>query len=352
MSLRKTLLTISFALSYIIANAQCGGDCTRCDPTLTAGFPLIVGNGEVVCFTTTPSSFPLSITVDPGGVLRLYDGVTLNTMWAGLVSGSVSNNGRIEMGTCAKMATASFSQASDNRNVWIGPSTADCGGCAATITATGSDGPRDINFAENCCMDLIPSPAHDLTENCTLLPVEISSMECIAKKEGIIINWSTHSEKNNSHFIVEKSNDLNNWVRVDSTVSKAYNGFSSTELNYSIEDKTVAERALYYRIVQFDMDGTSSISSVRYIETQEMEWDAQLYLASQKSLTITLYDKHSEIAIVKIHDLKGNLLFEKKYNYEQNSINEELDLSQLGSGYYVVSASSASFHETIKIIRP
>jgi hypothetical protein len=67
------------------------------------------------------------------------------------------------------------------------------------------------------------------------------------------LNWSTASEENNSHFVVERSVDSENFMAIGQLVNGAGN---ATSINaYSSFDLNVPVGALYYRIKQIDFDG-------------------------------------------------------------------------------------------------
>lgn len=83
----------------------------------------------------------------------------------------------------------------------------------------------------------------------TVLPVSLISCESEVKWDDIHITRTTASEQNNSHFMIEKSTDLNNWETI-ATEPWAWN---SNEINqYEIVDHQELEWKFYYRITQVD----------------------------------------------------------------------------------------------------
>ena len=83
------------------------------------------------------------------------------------------------------------------------------------------------------------------------LPVELSQFEGVVYPMFNLINWTTESENNSSHFDLESSIDGENWKLV--TIKNAAVN-SNKKINYSYIDNNLSE-IVYYRLQQFDIDG-------------------------------------------------------------------------------------------------
>ena len=83
------------------------------------------------------------------------------------------------------------------------------------------------------------------------LPVELSQFEGFVYPMFNLINWTTESENNSSHFDLESSIDGENWKLV--TIKNAAVN-SNEKINYSYIDNNLSE-IVYYRLQQFDIDG-------------------------------------------------------------------------------------------------
>lgn len=92
------------------------------------------------------------------------------------------------------------------------------------------------------------------------LPVEFLETSADCSTEGAIISWATAMEKNNSHFIVQRSYDLVNYADI-SEVNGA--GNSSSIIRNDYNDEIISSSSTsYYRIKQVDYDGASDYSKV------------------------------------------------------------------------------------------
>lgn len=91
----------------------------------------------------------------------------------------------------------------------------------------------------------------------TPLPVELTSFNCVNKKVGIELNWVTATERNCSHFSIERSFDGNNFEEIGKVDGS---GNSASEKKYQFMDKSPLIGTGYYRLKQVDQNGESTYS--------------------------------------------------------------------------------------------
>ncbi|MBI1837718.1 MAG: T9SS type A sorting domain-containing protein [Flavobacteriia bacterium] len=104
----------------------------------------------------------------------------------------------------------------------------------------------------------------------TPLSVKLMDFSAKIKKEREIeILWTTATEVNSSYFKIEKSIDSKSWTTI-STMEAA--GKSTSPINYAITDFADASEVIYYRLLQFDLNGvyeTYGPIAVNYIQESE-----------------------------------------------------------------------------------
>jgi hypothetical protein len=88
------------------------------------------------------------------------------------------------------------------------------------------------------------------------LPVELLYFEGVKYPSFNNLKWATASEQNSSHFNIERSEDGENW-RVVGTKLAA--GNSQSLINYTYLDYYNQDNIVYYRLVQYDIDGQHKI---------------------------------------------------------------------------------------------
>lgn len=91
------------------------------------------------------------------------------------------------------------------------------------------------------------------------LPIELLSFDGKLLQDQIELNWITASEKNNSHFDVQRSSNGQAWQSIG-LIEGA--GNSDENLSYQFIDTNPVVGISRYRLKQVDFDGSSSLSSV------------------------------------------------------------------------------------------
>ena len=98
------------------------------------------------------------------------------------------------------------------------------------------------------------------------LGVELVRFDGESKGEFDILTWETASEINNSHFVVEQSAD--GVVFSELTIVSGVGTTNQSSL-YSVDARRSTNKN-YYRLKQFDFDGTATISNVIYLESNKV----------------------------------------------------------------------------------
>lgn len=108
----------------------------------------------------------------------------------------------------------------------------------------------------------------------TPLPVELVNFNASALENGRVqVEWTTASERDNDHFVVERSADLSFWerlARVDGV------GNSTVMTHYNLVDPTPVNGTGYYRLVQYDVDSTATTFPMVAVETRGL-LDGHIY---------------------------------------------------------------------------
>ncbi|MEM7160978.1 MAG: PA14 domain-containing protein [Bacteroidota bacterium] len=91
------------------------------------------------------------------------------------------------------------------------------------------------------------------------LPVDLILFQATAQNDRVLLEWVTASEVNNDYFLIERSDDAQNWY---SAVLTQGQGNSSVLVHYKEYDNEPFSGINYYRLTQFDFDGTYSESDI------------------------------------------------------------------------------------------
>jgi 1,4-alpha-glucan branching enzyme len=105
----------------------------------------------------------------------------------------------------------------------------------------------------------LPAPPEGYTPWGLVIPVELTSFNGkIVNKTDAALAWQTASERNNSHFNIERSFDGKNYINIGQIKG---NGNSNKVNNYNFTDRNVPNGLVYYRLKQVDFDGKETLSN-------------------------------------------------------------------------------------------
>lgn len=184
------------------------------------------------------------------------------------------------------------------------------------------------------------------------LPISLLNFDARKVENTSALNWMTSSEKNNSHFIVERSKDGVNFTNLSAAIySKAPNGNSETPLTYSYQDVLPNYGHNYYRLKQYDVDGNASISQVKDVYHGEEAMVTVYPNPVSDVLNIEIQSARAGMAEIKIMDATGRIIKAISAQLQQGGNTSKVDLETFAKGIYVVQVSNGKglqFTQTIR----
>lgn len=173
------------------------------------------------------------------------------------------------------------------------------------------------------------------------LPVKWNSFTAKASDNSVLLNWSTSSEKNNQYFMVEKSNDGENFEAI---AKVSGNGNSNRVNKYSFTDNDFTTTTAYYRIRQVDFDGKFSFSSTLVVknEVSPLEVSPNPF---NDNLNIAATNSETMIS-AEIHDIQGKLI-----QSASGKGNVHMNTSELPNGMYFLRTKQGNTTEVKRIVK-
>jgi hypothetical protein len=160
-----------------------------------------------------------------------------------------------------------------------------------------------------------------------VLPVTWSKFTGMLQSNSVLLNWSTAAEVNNSHFIVERSTDLQQFTAIGKVAAK------DRASDYTFTDGAPAIGNNFYRLKQVDADGKISYSKV--VTVKYVKNFITLSPNPSKGLVkLQTGMTNGKPVLVHVIDAAGNLVYNKMHTGGVI----ELDLTALPNGFYVVRA--------------
>lgn len=205
------------------------------------------------------------------------------------------------------------------------------------------------NFANTVqTITLADAAGNTATTDCSIVPLSVELTEFNGtfnnEMSEVHLMWNTSSERDNSHFIVERSVDTQVWSGVG---IKAGSGTTTSATTYQMIDSNPNNGESYYRLKQFDLDGKMTISDIIRVN-RTIENSIHVYPNPTKdAFTI---NSNNEILNVRIVDIQGGIV------YTQNDVSQKLvriDLSNLREGMYYaqIETEKGTTIERISVIK-
>ncbi|MBO4876194.1 MAG: T9SS type A sorting domain-containing protein [Bacteroidales bacterium] len=185
----------------------------------------------------------------------------------------------------------------------------------------------------------------------TVLPIELVSFTANCNGRSALIEWTTATEKNNDFFVLERSHDAVNFKEI-ARIAGA--GNSIEPISYAYTDFGVRNGDNYYRLVQFDYDGTSTASEI--IVANCLGTDGEPGVLAYPNpfgddLTLRFENFGNIQATVEVYDMLGRMVHTQKINCSQNDYEIVLRLAGLSDGTYNVRISAKNFVLNKKVVK-
>lgn len=171
---------------------------------------------------------------------------------------------------------------------------------------------------------------------------------------NVDINWLTATETNNDYFKIERSVDGYTFQEITQVNSSAFNGNSSTPLNYSFIDENPYRNGYsYYRLKQTDINGDSRTFNIVdvYIVATANELLAQPNPAASEVMVSFVSDMEGDKEISVI-DYSGRIVQSISCIAVEGYNKVPIDLNSLARGSYIIQiADEFSVSQTQLIIQ-
>ncbi len=181
---------------------------------------------------------------------------------------------------------------------------------------------------------------HAIGKGIYALPVEFLSFDAKPNGNVVDLSWSTASEFNSDHFVVQRSKD---GVDFENVVQVNAAGNSSLVKNYSSIDYDPYNEVSYYRLKQLDNDGKfmfSNIVSVKF-HSEDMLLLYPNPSVKGESFNVCLKAKPEDKVLIVIRDLQGKEFYSKVVIVSNDKEIVAVDPDgKIAAGVYMVVASS------------
>ena len=178
--------------------------------------------------------------------------------------------------------------------------------------------------------------------NLNVLPVALTEFNAKGTVNGTFLTWKTSSEKNNSHFIIARSNDGKNFTPISNIKG---NGTSDSENTYNYMDKGFIGNA-YYLLKQVDNNGRTTEYGEKIRFVKGLETLLTVYPnPTSDFLNVEITSKNTDVVI---YDLKGKSILKLRSQPIGKLV---VDVKDLPIGSYVLAINDGISTKNEKFIK-
>lgn len=182
------------------------------------------------------------------------------------------------------------------------------------------------------------------------LPLKLVSFASVCNGNEMQLQWQTADEQNSQQFIIERSDNSNNWEAVATLAATG-----GPKYTYNIPSSAAIGK---YRLKMVDIDGSFTYSSVLSIRNacgeNNFKWAVApnpVRSSGRLQLDISNYSGSSTPLKVMLTDMNGKTIQLASANIPKSvAYHTSLDLPALAAGTYVISISNEKVNESKTII--
>lgn len=243
--------------------------------------------------------------------------------------------------TDISLRTGLFSIQGWNGTQWLPPQGSGTGVTSGTGTVTAAA------FSDFLPMVLVSTPSP--------LPVQLISFKAERLNYVVETEWITASEKNNSHFLIERSADGKKFE----SLGRVNGAGNSTVINkYRFTDDQPLKGTSYYRLKQVDFDGKFSYSKIEKVEFEGASGMNEIEVLSlepnpfNETLNAVYNLPADGETLVRIMDAKGKTVYSE--NEFRNSGANQFTFSEgykLKNGIYFLLINQGAYRASKRIVK-
>jgi hypothetical protein len=209
----------------------------------------------------------------------------------------------------------------------------------ANIKSSPTTGVRNFNLTiRESFIKSVPATFRVNVDCAVVLPVQWLSFSAVKQNNQTVnLKWSTAQEINTKEYVIQHSSNATTWNFLDVVAST---GNSSTITSYNYTHNAPVNGNNYYRVMQKDNDGKSSISNTVVVSLSKPALQIINNFVTNGKLRVDL----PATAIVSIFGNNGQLLLQQKLNSGLQNIN----VSHYPKGLYFIQSGTTNLKFVIE----
>lgn len=179
------------------------------------------------------------------------------------------------------------------------------------------------------------------------LPVNFSLFNAHCENGVISLMWKTAQEQNSKRFSVQRIVGNQSWKEVASLTAA---GQSETERTYTYKDNSASSGGLY-RIVEYDFDGRTTISSIVKADCNTASQLTVYPNPTTGDAVLRINLQRAQKMSVWVFDSKGATVYQRVYSLPAGTTALPLSTSAYARGIYTIKLNYDGQIETVQLLR-
>lgn len=305
-------------------------------------------NGDISADNNVTINIASNATLTISGDLTVRNNLTLNNSGKLIITKNfIANNNAVATVNGGGVMDVGNNIQMGNNTEFVVNGTLRAGGNVSFGNNEIFNGSGNVNIVGSGCNQWTGS--NPCIPGIIVLPVKLLHFDAQDNGEGAVkISWSTAIEKNNDHFIVQRSTD---GITYNDIATVQGNGTTQEVSHYDLVDNAPDAERLYYRLTQTDYDGTTEIFSPVFVQVVLKSAAISAYPNPMTGRNLTLNLPEGKPGMIQFLDNRGMTILNKKFDGSGTVMELEFNNDLLPGIYFVNYKPERGDIQNLKIMK-
>ncbi|MFD1628768.1 T9SS type A sorting domain-containing protein [Pseudopedobacter beijingensis] len=180
------------------------------------------------------------------------------------------------------------------------------------------------------------------------MPVSLTTFTGKKQSDGIVLNWSTASEKDNSHFDILRSVDGKTFDKIDRIKGS---GTSEKINRYTYTDTQPLKGTTYYQLRQVDFNGDSELSNIISVDNGLLTSDLQAFVTADGQVVVIYQADRVSPAQLSLYDISGRRIINHLVQLQKGNNQIRIPVNLVNRGGYIIKIKAGETEFVTKFLK-
>lgn len=185
-------------------------------------------------------------------------------------------------------------------------------------------------------------------ETITTTPVSLITFTGKKQSDGIALNWTTASEKDNSHFDILRSVDGKTFDKIDRIKGS---GTSEKINRYTYTDTQPLKGTTYYQLRQVDFNGDSELSNIISVDNELLTKDLQAFVTADGQVAVIYQADRVSPAQLSLYDISGRRIINHLVQLQKGNNHMRIPVNLMNRGVYIIKIKAGETEFVTKFLK-